>query len=368
VNGLAPRRAAGALAELGDELDELLEARGAPITARRVWLETWFECNPDFTPLPLTIPDGGGLAAAAVLARRERRGWVEVVTAGIGPSDRICLPARTQEAASELARCVAARLGELGRPWTLAFSQLPADDAVAHDLAGLLQTHVLGADVSAPTLSLGSERAIAAYTKRSYRQNLRTMRNRLEQARLVVALTSTRDAADVGRLARDTERLRLARDRAAGRPSMLRHPRLRAFRRAILERLAHSGEAEITTLHIGGALAAYAVVLLDGPVRRLWDTAFAPEHTRFGPGHLVVERALANALDDPSCHEFDFMRGLDEYKLRLASSVVQSTRLDAWSSSRTRALLHLASGWHSSSYYRWLAGWAAAKLRANATP
>ena len=360
---VAPGPAPGALGELGHELDDLLETAGAPITARRLWLATWFECNPDFTPLPVLVRDGSALTAAAILARRSRRGWVEVVTAGIGPSDRICLPARTRAAASELAERIAATMNAIGRPWTLAFSQLPAEDPVAYDLAGRLGTRLLQADVSAPTLRFGSERSLAAYASRSYRQNLRTMRNRLDNAGLVAALSSTRDAEDVVRLARETELLRLSRDRSAGRPSVLLHPRLRVFRHAILERLARQGDVEITTLHVGDRLAAYAVVLLDGTVRRLWDTAFMPEHTQFGLGHLVVECALSNALEDMSCQEFDFMRGLDGYKLRLATSVVPSTRLDAWSSSRTRALLHLASDWRSPSYYRWLAGWAASKLR-----
>jgi len=367
VTEIVPRSEAGALAELGHELDELLESTGAPITARRLWLETWFECNPDFAPLPLVVRDGAALAAAAILGRRNRRGWVEVVTAGIGPSDRICLPTRTRAAASELAERIAALMSSLRRPWTLALSQLPAEDPVAHDLAGRLGTRVLGGDVSAPTLRFGNERTLAAYTSRSYRQNLRTMRNRLEHAGVVTVVSSTRDADDVARLALETERLRLSRDRSAGRPSVLLHPRLQAFRRAILERLAHHGEVEITTLHVDDDLAAYALVLLDGPVRRLWDTAFTPEHTQFGPGHLVVEAALSNALEDEACQEFDFMRGLDEYKLRLASSVVPSTRLDAWSSSRTRALLHLASDWRSPSYYRWLARWTVSKLPRRAT-
>jgi len=344
-------------------LDELLVASEAPVTARRPWLQTWLDCNPDFEPLLVAVHHGDRLTAAALLASRRRAGWIEVVAAGDGPSDRTILPAVDGDATEQLAERIVETLVRFRRPWTLSLAQLPADDPVASALAHRLQTVVLQPGVSAPALLLGADRSLDTYTSRSYRQNVRTMRNRLDREGVAFALRSTREPAEVAALARETEPVRLARDRAEGRPSMLGRPRHRDFRRAILERLARDGAVELTELRLDDELAAYAVVLLDGRAHRLWDTAFAPGRERFGAGNLVVEATLRNALTDLHCDEFDFMRGMEDYKLRLATTVVESVSLQAWSSPRARALTHLATNWRSPAYYRWLARWAVGRFR-----
>ncbi len=353
----------GALAAVGPALDRLLDAVAAPVTCRRPWLEAWLACYADFEPLVVAVGGADRLTAAAVLAARRGPWRTDVVAAGDGPSDRIVLAALDENAAEELAARIAAALARLRRPWTLSVSQLPVGDAAAASLARRLHPAELRPAVAAPVLELGEARTLDAYASRSYRQTLRTSRNRIERERVDAAVATATAPGEVAALVRESEQVRLARDRAERRPSTLRDPRQRAFRRTVLERLAREGAVELTTLRLEGRLAAYAVVLLDGPVRRLWDTAFEPRFARFGPGHLVLERVLRDALADDACSALDFMRGLDAYKLRLATGVVESATLTAWSSSRTRALAHLAAGWRSPAYYRWLARWTAARAR-----
>jgi hypothetical protein len=180
------------------------------------------------------------------------------------------------------------------------------------------------------------------------------MRNRLARSGLELQLDWITEPVEVFRAALVTEQIRLERDHLERRPSTLRDPRYRLFRRIVLERLAHERAAELLLLRVGTNIAAYTVGLRDGSSYRLWDTAFASPWGRFGVGHLAVAETLRRALTDPLVTEFDFMRGMEGYKLRLANRVVESVSLEAWSSPRTRAATHFASSWRSRAYYRWI--------------
>src|SRR5213595_178593 len=120
-------KGSAALQEIGSELDELLEHVGAPVTARRPWIDLWVETYRTWQPWCLTVrsPDTGRLDAAALLATRTRFGITDIVGLGHGPSDYLRLPARDLAAAEQLGSLVADGLRRRPGRWRLVIDQLP---------------------------------------------------------------------------------------------------------------------------------------------------------------------------------------------------------------------------------------------------
>src|SRR4051812_21032580 len=101
-------RGRDSLHQAGEDLDSLLEATGAPFTARRPWLQSFADTHPGWEPWLVLVEDGQAVVAAAPLAQRRRAGVLEVTMLGHGPTDDARLPACSPGAASSLARAIRA--------------------------------------------------------------------------------------------------------------------------------------------------------------------------------------------------------------------------------------------------------------------
>jgi CelD/BcsL family acetyltransferase involved in cellulose biosynthesis len=325
----------GALAELGPELDALQEATGVPITARRRWQQIWVECYPQYEPFVLAVRAGGGLAAAAPLARRWRGPLMEVVGLGLGPSDQLRLPASTPAAAIELSEGVRGLLGRLRSAWRLRIPQLPPGDAVAQGLADLLPFSRLVAAQGSPTTRFTENRTPRSYVSTNHHKQVRRMTNRLRRDGHHERFEVHRHPDDILRLMPEIERVYRARDHQLGRRTKLDHPCHGAFFRAIVSEMASAGTLELLTMHVDERLVAYVINFVDGPSLRMWNCRFDPEWDRYGVGRLANHEALRLALADPAVQEFDWMKGEERYKASLATQVIPSVELLAWSSRST---------------------------------
>jgi CelD/BcsL family acetyltransferase involved in cellulose biosynthesis len=334
------RIGADVLTGLEDELDELLRAVGAPITARRPWLEAWLRCHPGREPRALLVraPDGA-LDAAALLVLRRGRMLTEVQALGAGLSDQVRLPARDAHAAERLARAVAAELGALRGPWHLCVRHLPPADPVALALARSLPCAVLERGDPSPALTFGAERSLRAHVSKNHHQQVRRMLNRLQGDGLVPALAYLRTPAELEPLLPELEALCIRRDVELRGTSLFERPHARAFLRAVILAHAARDEVELTTLTLGGRLAAYVLCFRDGAAYRMWNCRLEPEFARYGVGRVANNAALERALADPHAREFDWMRGDEPYKLSMSSHVTHAVDLFAWSTPALRVVL-----------------------------
>jgi CelD/BcsL family acetyltransferase involved in cellulose biosynthesis len=331
-------RGPGVLGELGERLDDLLAATGAPITARRPWLETWIASYPDHTPWAIVVEGPGGLDAVALLAARRGGGRTRVVGLGHGPSDHARLPARTPEAAAALGEAVAGALGAIGGPWSLRIEQLPAADPVAREIARRLPGGATVPGDGSPAMVFDRGREFATYVSRNSRGVASTMRNRMRRDGLALEVEGLRDVERVAAALPEVERVHRDRDAQLVRRSDLEDPRMARFWREVMVLLAGRGELELLTLRLNGALAAYLVGLLDVDSYRMWDGRFAEAFGWYSPGRVVDQVAFASALGEARFAEFDWMRGEEPYKLRNSSQVAPAEHLVAWSSPVVRAV------------------------------
>jgi len=174
-------RGSSALAELSGALDALNEETSAPIMARRPWLETWVSCYPDHEPWTIYVEGPRGLEAAALLARRRRRGVLEIVRMGHGATDHARLPSRDQRSARILAEAISLALEATRGPWRLFLGQLPVGDPVTKEIVATLPTAALVPSDGSPTVRLEQGGSIDEFLSRKMRSNLRTRMNRLQR-------------------------------------------------------------------------------------------------------------------------------------------------------------------------------------------
>lgn len=313
----------------GAALEPLLEQTGAPVTAQWWWVREWFDTHRQWQPLCIVVEDGGRVVGGAALAARRRAGIVEVVPAGFGQSDYPWLPA-LPGAEERTATAIVAGLAAAGRAWRFLLYEIPEGDAVTTALVRLLRHCDQYPGIGAPVVDLRGydpRRDVSANARKRVRQS----RNRLsgDGRRADFAVVATPDALEA--VISEVQALHVERDHDARGESDLDAPERAAFWRAALRAAARRGCLEIATMRVDGDLAGHLVGFCDGPAFRVWDARFSPRYGRYSPGHLLRDEVLTRLLADGRFEVFDWMRGIEAYKMQSATRVVATTRVRAWS-------------------------------------
>ncbi|MGO9581625.1 MAG: GNAT family N-acetyltransferase [Acidimicrobiales bacterium] len=327
---------ADVLTSFGPALDDLHAAVGVPICARTPWLRTWAECYDNYQPWAVLIENEGRLDAAALLARRRRRGVLDIVALGDGQTDYIRLPTRSFEASQALGQGLVAALKETPGPWRVRVSSLPVDDPVAEFLAREMSHSRMSPDATCPALGFGAKRTLTEHLGRSSRKARNLAINRMHRAGLDPCYQHLSESTEIAQILPEMELVHRRRDASLGHAPL--DKRWWSFWRKVIAEHARRHEVEIATLHLNGKLAAYAVFFLDDRVCRAWNTRFDPVWARYSPGVRVNEAAVEWALRQDSIHEFDWMRGQEEYKMHLSNKKTSLAAILAWSSTASRAL------------------------------
>jgi CelD/BcsL family acetyltransferase involved in cellulose biosynthesis len=302
---------------------------GAPLMARRPWLESWITSYRDYRPVAVVIETGGRLAGAALFAARGQRP-VRFVALGHGPSDAFALPVPDEAAADALAAAVSDYLGHLGRPWQLTLRHLPAGDRVATALARTLPHAEIAPGAVSPVLRVGDTRTLRAHVSRNHHQQTRRLRNRLDRDGIDPSVAHLRDPGRIQAVLPEVVEVCRARDQALGRRSAMDDPATGTFFRRVVLSHACLGLVVLTTLHIGDQLAAYVLCFVDGAAYRMWHSRFHPDWSRYGVGLLAHDDALVYALEH-GCELYDWGRGEEAYKSSLSNEQVRGEDLHAWS-------------------------------------
>ena len=341
-------RGAAEIEAVASDIEQLATA-AVPVTAQWWWLRTWMACHGSWRPWAVLAREPHGEATGvALLAERRRLGVDEVVALGYGQSDYQRLLLRGPEDAQTLGRALATVLAARRRPWRLYLNELPVNDPTARVLATMLPHSVVEPGAGAAVIDIGSG-LTSAMLRPNARKRVRRARNHLARDNRLVAVERMRGAADIAGVLPAIEMVHVSRDHALRGTSDLDDPEHRAFWYAVIAEAARRNAAEVTTLTVDGRLGAHLVAFRDGSSYRVWDCRLLPEFEEYGLGHIIRDEVLDALASEGGWTEFDWMRGVEEYKLRTATRVVDACTVRAWSS----GWLAVTERWAKAARRRW---------------
>lgn len=99
--------------------------------------------------------------------------------------------------------------------------------------------------------------------------------------------------------------------------------------RKLFDDLGRRGLIAVVVVEKGDQLVAWLILLRCG--KKLWDyqTAYDRAFAKLSPGTLLVCAAIAYGYEH-GCNEFDFLRGMDEYKQRWTAEFHRNQRMILW--------------------------------------
>ena len=317
--------------DLAADLGILHNDLGVPIAARTRWLSSWAALSPEWTPWPILVRDRatGRLAAAALLARREVDGMLDVVAMGHGPYANTRLPARNDRAARTLAKAIAESLQATGLDWCMEINQLPEGDAVGRMLAQRLPQSEMAAELWVPGVDLTSESGSGELVSKNMRRQLRKAMNRLATDGHSAEVQFARTEPEIRLLLPTLARIHIDRDHAADRESDLDDPSTLALWRSLILKHAESGEVEVASLRVDDSTIAFVIGFIDPPAYRVFDGHFDPSFARYSPGRIIEAAVIDRSVEDARFQELDWMAGVASEKILVTNVAWGRMRLTA---------------------------------------
>jgi CelD/BcsL family acetyltransferase involved in cellulose biosynthesis len=332
------REGPAALTAIGPALDRLHDGLGAPLLARRPWLQTWVDVFDGWSPWVLGVEEDGELAAVAPLVRRRAAGCAQIMAIGGSDPDHSPVMARSRTAAAALAALLSRQLASLRRPWSLYLAQLPGDGDLAAELEDRLRVAAVAPGLERATLRIDG-RDPDRFVSRNTRSSLARHRNRLTREGLDLDVRWHTDEVEILSELPTILSIHRARDLDLRRRSALDDARVQRFFTLAVRR--HAPLAGLLAVRLGGELAAYDLCLRDRDTLFVLDNRMNPRFARFAPGLLANTETVRHAVADPGVTTVDWGVGLARYKRSNANRITPALGLSAWSSPGLRRALAL---------------------------
>lgn len=302
--------------ELGDEWDRLVaRGRRASPFLLRGWLVPWWrEFGGDAELQVLCAYDSGSLVATLPLMVRTIGGVATAAFVGgkdAEVADLVADPRRDGEAARALVEAIDADL--------LHVFGLPRDSTLAAALAPDRIRLAMRAEAPRVSLAQGWK---AVYNAKLSGQRRKLHRKRLRQlerhGELVLRVARTED--EIGPALEETFRLHELRWRGRPDRSGLTTPAGRRFHCAAARRMSAGDAARIALVELAGSAVGAFYYLRVGDRACATSMAYDPAFARCSPGWIATLLALETAADE-GVREFEFLGGLEEYKVVLADEL-----------------------------------------------
>jgi CelD/BcsL family acetyltransferase involved in cellulose biosynthesis len=310
------------LREIAAEWADLWERCPAGTTFQRPeWLLPWIET---FSPLKMCATEVRlhsrlvGFAPLLIYPNGEER---VLAFMGGGVSDYLDLLADPQWQ-TEIVECVLQNAtGEPG--WTtLDLTDLPSTSVLLR--ASHLATYASEHDIcSALPLPQNRDELLHLFSKRQ-RSNLRNARSRLLKSgggQVEIATPET-----LPEFLDDLFRLHTTRWSVAGQAGVLHDDRVREFHRASAPALLGRGSLRLYRLRSQGQTLAILQCFFDRDTVSCYLQGFDPEFAYFSPGTQLMFAVLEDAVR-LGMRRFDFLRGIESYKLHWRAQTQPTFRL-----------------------------------------
>jgi CelD/BcsL family acetyltransferase involved in cellulose biosynthesis len=283
------------------------------------WQRAWWECFGTGELAVLPLGDEGDVAGVAALCG-ERGGAMRFlgsreVTDYPGPA---IVPGRERESAAALVE----QMCERGWPVLEIENARPEDGfAAALERAARAAGLRVTAGPDEPIAVLGLPSGWPAYLRRLGRH----ARHEVERKRRGLASARLR-TADARTLEGDLDGFFALFRRAAGDKGRFATPAIERFMRRIARLALEDGTLRLDVLELDGAPLAIALGFQGPRAYYLYNMAHDPDARPLSPGIVLVaatiERAIAHGLE-----RYDFMRGLERYKLEFGATPSDLQRL-----------------------------------------
>jgi CelD/BcsL family acetyltransferase involved in cellulose biosynthesis len=295
------------------------------------WLTAaWYRTEPAITPVAVVLTDVSSGRVVAPLGFRRRTGFVEVVVAGHPAVDLIRWASMGRQPEA-VAAAVARVLAAAGPRAALRLEQVAADELWVRALARMLG-RPLTAGQAVVVTRLGPDRDPAAVASANFRRKAKQVRRRLEAEGRLVEITSLHEFDAVAAMLPAVAALRKARDRATGRRTPFDGGPGSAALRAAIADAALAGRIELASVTVDGALAAYNLAVVEPSVYRVVDGRIGSTWSSTSLGRLADLASVTSACQRADVAWIDWGRGLGSHKERLATDLIETVDLTAWTS------------------------------------
>lgn len=295
-------------------LGNLSASCGVPATCRWPWQSA--SVPPGGHPLvwAVTVEDGAGLAAAAVLLDEVEDGVLTSTLLGTADGHRGALLSTTPATAQALGRGLATRL--LSHSPGFRLGPLAADEALS-SLLRHLPTDVDIEPVAVPSLVPGEDPE--GELGKAMRRNLRKARNRLAADGVRCDLDVLDDGGAIAAVLPLILTIARDRDLACNRTSPHDDPARRGLWQSRLLALAAEGSLRLATLRLDGEVAAYVLAIVDGGHLRVLDGRYVDRFSRYAPGRLLEAELVERVRASPAIYVVDWMTTIGPESLLAAN-------------------------------------------------
>jgi len=170
------------------------------------------------------------------------------------------------------------------------------------------------------------------------RQDLRTSRNRLNREGLVETIERHTELGSDNRVLYQFAEVYQQRQRYRARVGAV-HKGTLPFLRELCHLFGQRGWLDVAFLKLNGEVAASALDVRSSRTYYWWLTAFSPKYARYSPGKLLLEHLIRNAFET-SVQRFDFMLGMEQYKLQWTDRAIPNLRLISYPHAWAQRLDH----------------------------
>jgi len=153
---------------------------------------------------------------------------------------------------------------------------------------------------------------------KNMREQIRRYPKRLDK-QFQTEYSLARTEAEVQRALDDLFRLHGRRWRARGQTGVLATPRRQKFHREVCARFLRHGWLRLWSLRCNGQTSCVLLSYFYGGRYSFFIGGFEPELMRWSVGTCLFARVLRHAIEEDRAHEFDFLRGEEEYKYRFGA-------------------------------------------------
>ncbi len=268
------------------------------------WLRAWSETvGRRFRPEVWLIREGNDLVGLFPLTRT-RAPWVALRGMASGMSD-LLHPLAAPGYEQVVSAAIRDRVNELDGVHLLDLHQIRAD----HPLADLVHPDEIKPQAECPVLTLPAtfEEYLATLSK-----SLRTDVNR--GLKKNPEIRTVADGSDPVELLEQFFDLHGRRWKKRGLPGAFGFKRVREFHRNFVRKAAPEDLWLSVFRHEGEPIGAIYALRTGGHVS-FYQSGFSPDHRALCPGSVLIGWTIRRAIEE-GCHTFDFLRGVEPYKLR----------------------------------------------------